>query len=167
MSDREYEYRGLVARCWDFLRGDTTDFPDRGYFRDIILESGEPALLVGCGTGRLLLEYLRDGLDVEGMDISPEMLELCMWKAKAESLDVKTYRQSMESMKLDRQYRTIIVPSSSFQLVPDLEEARATLKGFFHHLSHGGILSMSIWVMEASGNEWSEWYLVTTHREQV
>lgn len=60
-----------MASSWDFLRGDTASFPDRGFYRDWIGRSGEPALIVGCGTGRLLLEYLADGLDVDGVDVSP------------------------------------------------------------------------------------------------
>ena len=47
MSDGDHEYRGLVASSWDFLRGDTSDFPDRQFFREIIDSSGEPALRCG------------------------------------------------------------------------------------------------------------------------
>lgn len=75
MDPNDYEYRGLLASSWDLLRGDTSDWPDRPFYRAIILDDGQPALDVGCGTGRLLLDYLADGIDVDGMDLSPEMLE--------------------------------------------------------------------------------------------
>jgi len=71
-----------LASSWDFIRGNTSTFSDRQFYRDVIDSSGEPALDVGCGTGRLLLEYLADGLDVDGVDVSPEMLEICAEKAK-------------------------------------------------------------------------------------
>lgn len=157
----EYEYRGLLARSWDFLRGDTSTFPDRQFFRDVIQESGEPALIVGCGTGRLLLECRADGMHVEGLDISPEMLQICAQKAAAQGLEVTCYIQSMETMDLPQKYRTIIVPSSSFQLLPDIDGARAALERFFQHLEPGGTLAMSIWHIQGDSNlDWSDWRLI-------
>ncbi|MEJ2710852.1 MAG: class I SAM-dependent methyltransferase [Anaerolineales bacterium] len=161
MSVGDYEYRGLVARSWDFLRGDTSNFPDREFYRDIIEQSGEPVLIVGCGTGRLLLEYVDGGTDVEGMDNSPEMLEICQQKAAQQALEVTVYKQAMEAMDLPRRYKTIILPSSSFQLVPDLDEAKNALDGFFQHLLPGGTLVMSFWHIQSEGTgEWGDWRLI-------
>ena len=70
----DYEYQGLMAQTWDLLRGDTSVWPDRPFYRAIIEQRDGPALDVGCGTGRLLLDYLQSGLDVDGIDNSPEML---------------------------------------------------------------------------------------------
>lgn len=53
MGDTDYEYKRLVASRWDFLRGDTSEFPDRDFYRDVIRKSGAPVLVVGCGTGQL------------------------------------------------------------------------------------------------------------------
>lgn len=166
MRDGDYEYRGLVASSWDFLRGDTSNFPDREFYRDVIEQSGEPVLIVGCGTGRLLLEYLADGMDVEGLDISTEMLEICERKAAQQSLEVTVYRQAMEAMDLPRRYNTIIVPSSSFQLVPDLDEAKNALDGFYQHLPTGGTLVISIWHIKSEGTgEWGDWRLIAEGNE--
>lgn len=103
MSNGDYEYKGLLASSWDFLGGDTSGFPDRQFYLDLILNSGQPALDVGCGTGRLLLEYLAGGLDVDGIDNSPEMIEICTEKARRSSLSVNLYMQSMEQLYLPRQ----------------------------------------------------------------
>ena len=98
MNRQEYEYRGLIALSWDLLRGDTSDWPDRSFYRTIILNDGEPALDVGCGTGRLLLDYLSEGLDVDGVEISPEMLKICMEKARGMGLNPTLYQQGIESL---------------------------------------------------------------------
>jgi len=154
----DYEYRGLIASSWDLLRGDTSDWPDRAFYREIILDDGQPALDVGCGTGRLLLDYLADGIDVDGVDVSPEMLALCRNKAEGLGLGPNLYQQSMEALNLGRTYRTIFVPSSSFQLVTELSAAWEALKRFYLHLKPGGTLVMSI--MDISSDSSQEWQLI-------
>ena len=83
MSDLEIEYRGLIAEYWDLLRGDTSKWSSRPFFLDVIRHSGQPAHDVACGTGRLLLDYLGEGIDVDGADIAPEMIAICREKARA------------------------------------------------------------------------------------
>lgn len=161
MENNDYEYRGLIAESWDLIRGDPSEFPDRDFYHQIIESSGEPVLDVGCGTGRLLLEFLERGLDAEGVDISPEMIEICRQKAQALSLPLTVYTQGIEAMGLPRRYRTIIVPSCSFQLVPDIEQARKALSGFYKHLLPGGMLVLSIWHIQNKGTgEWGDWWQV-------
>ena len=81
MTVPNYEYSGLMAQAWDLLRGDTSQWSDRFFFLDIIQRYGQPVLDIGCGTGRLLLDYLAQGIDVDGVDNSPQMLALCRQKA--------------------------------------------------------------------------------------
>jgi ubiquinone/menaquinone biosynthesis C-methylase UbiE len=142
MSADDYEYRGLIAQAWDLLRGDTSKWEDRPFYRDIIRASGQPALDIGCGTGRLLLDYLADGIDIDGVDVSPEMLEICRQQAQKLGLHPALYQQHMEALDLPRSYRTIIVPSSSFQLITDAHDAAEAMKRFRNHLEPKGTLVM-------------------------
>jgi SAM-dependent methyltransferase len=73
----DYEYHGLMARYWDLLRGDTSNWPDRFFYLKVIKKYGQPVLDVGCGSGRLILDYLSQGIDIDGVDVSPEMIALC------------------------------------------------------------------------------------------
>lgn len=147
MDSDNYEYRGLIASAWDLLRGDTSDWSDRLFYRNIILQSGQPALDIGCGTGRLLLDYLADGIDIDGVDTSPEMLAICRQKAHALNLQPTLFQQNMETLDIPRRYRTIIVPSSSFQLVTDPIEAALAMRRFFYHLEPGGTLVMPFMIL--------------------
>lgn len=161
MLEPGYEYHGLVARSWDFLRGDPMEFIDREFLLEAANRFGQPILDVGCATGRLVLELRANGFDVEGLDVSPKMLELCQLRADKLSLDVNLYLQTMEAMDLPRKYLTILVPSYTFQLIPDLEDARMALSAFYQHLLPGGTLVLSVWSIQGGWTgEWRDWWLV-------
>jgi ubiquinone/menaquinone biosynthesis C-methylase UbiE len=99
---------------------------------------------VGCGTGRLTLDFLQEGIDIDGVDNSPEMLALCRQKAEPLGLAPCLYQGAMERLELPRRYRTILVPSSTLQLITNPEEATAAMQRFFAHLMPGGVLAASI-----------------------
>ena len=169
MSDT-YEYTGLVAEAWDLLRGDTSAWPDRAFYRALIDLQAEhragPVLDVGCGTGRLLLDYLAAGYDVDGVDNSREMLAICRTKATTLGLSMheRLFEQEMHQLALPRQYATILVPSSSFQLLVDEVDAAAALQRFHAQLLPDGLLVMSIMSRLWPGKqapaqmEWTKWF---------
>ena len=170
----DYEYRGLVAQAWDLLRGDYSTWPDRPLYREIIEHQGGAALDVGCGTGRLILDYLTAGLDVDGVDNSPEMLALCREKAAALHIAVegRLFHQEMDQLDLPRKYATIFVPSLSFQLVLDPVAATRTMTRFHDHLAPGGVLVMSLkcrlWDNRPTPPQmqWSPWFKLAERERQ-
>jgi SAM-dependent methyltransferase len=83
------------------------------YFQRHIERDGEPALDVACGTGRLLIPYLRAGLDVDGCDVSADMVALCREKAVREGLTPTLFVQAMHELDPPRRYRTIFVSAGS------------------------------------------------------
>jgi SAM-dependent methyltransferase len=142
------EYRGLMAATWDLLRGDTSDWPDRHFYLGLIRRAGEPVLDVGCATGRLLLDFLAQGIDIDGVDLAPEMLDLCRRRARERDLEPALYLQAMESLDLPRRYRTILVPSSSFQLLLSPDAAERAMDRFHAHLLPEGTLVMPFIVLD-------------------
>lgn len=156
MADESILYQGLTVEYWDLLRGDTSAWSSRPYFLEVIRQSGQPALDVACGTGRLLLEYLLAGIDIDGVDISPEMIARCRENAARVGLEPVIYVQAMQALDLPRRYRTIIVPSSSFLHLTNRTDARQALDRFYAHLEPGGVISMSMRVFEPdpAAEEW-------------
>lgn len=147
-----YKYRGLLASTWDLLRGDSSRWPDRAYYAEIIKQHGEPALDVGCGTGRLLLDYLGRGIDIDGVDNSPEMLALCRDNAQHLNLAPTLYTMEMQTLDLPRRYAVILVPSSSFQLLVEPRDAHEAVRRFFAHLQPGGVLVMPFMILWRDGD---------------
>ena len=153
MRERD-RYGGLVASTWDLLRGDTSDWPDVPFYREVIDRAGQPVLDVGCATGRLLLDFLAAGVDIDGVDSSEDMLAICRDKAASRGLRPRLYEQRMEQLDLPRRYRTILVPSSSFQLVIDRDLAVQAMRRFHAHLDEGGVLAMPFMILEGAETPW-------------
>ena len=126
MQPNDFEYRGLMASTWDLLRGDTSRWEDRFFYLEMIEQYGQPALDVGCATGRLLLDYLQNGIDIDGVDISPEMLALCTEKASKMGLSPALYQQAMENLELPR---SLPHHSGALQLISAHPRSRAGSAG--------------------------------------
>ncbi len=146
-----YEYYGMMAEFWDLFRGDTSTWEDRFFYLDVVKKYGQPVLDVGCGTGRILLDFMQQGISIDGVDNSPDMLAKLQKKAEKLNLKPMVYQQEMHNLSLPRKYQTILVPSSSFQLL--LEEALPPLamNCFFEHLLPGGVLAMPFMTLWKQG----------------
>jgi len=145
MIKSDWDYRGLAAECYDLWFGDEP-FWDQAFFQDRIQRNGGMALEIACGTGRLLVPFLRDGLAVEGMDASEEMLAICRTKATRAGVTPTLYHQLMQDLDLAPRYRTVFVPACSFQILAEREEAFTALRRFHEHLEPGGELLVTLMV---------------------
>ena len=135
------DWTGLAAANWDYF---STDASDQGFYLDLLTRRAGRALDVGCGTGRLLIPCLKAGIDVEGVDSSDQILQICRERAAEDGLAPVLYRQRMEELDLPHEYTAIIVPGGSFQLVTDLNEAVETLRRFCAHMAPGAVLAISL-----------------------
>jgi SAM-dependent methyltransferase len=143
---------GLVAKWWaEFNR----EGPEIAYFRRFV-EQGQPALDVACGTGRLLLPFLRAGLEVDGCDVSPDMIGNCREEAEREGLAPTLFVQPMHELEPPRRYRTIFV-CGGFGLGSDRGRDFQALGRFHEHLEPGGTLVLDNEVPYADAYQWRHW----------
>lgn len=151
-TDAHTWHYGVVAKWWAVFN---TDGPEIAYFRRFA-EAGQPALDVACGTGRLLIPYLQAGLDVDGCDISPDMLALCRERAEREGLSPHLYEQAMHELDLPRRYRTIYV-CGGLGLGGRRDHDEEALRRIYEHLEPGGALIVDNEVPYADGSSWLRW----------
>jgi SAM-dependent methyltransferase len=145
---------GLVARWWAEFNA-----PDPGelaFYHGIVEEDGQPALDLACGAGRLLIPLLSAGLDIDGCDISPDMLAFCREGAAREGLTPRLYQQAMHDLNLPRSYRTIYV-CDSFGLGGRRDQDAGALRRCYDHLAPGGTLVFSHYLPNDDPRHWSAW----------
>jgi SAM-dependent methyltransferase len=128
-------YSGLVAELYEPLAGELTRADDYVPFLE---RFGTPSLELACGAGRPLLELLERGYEVEGLDASGDMLDLCRRKGEERGVAPTLHLAEMQSFQLGRRYRTIFLAGASFTLLTNDEDARAALDRIHDHLEPGG-----------------------------
>ena len=153
--DPETWHHGLVATWWAEFNDDFRPH-EVAYFEHRIREHGEPALDVACGTGRVLIPCLRAGLDVDGCDVSADMIERCREKAAREGLATHLSVQPMHTLELPRRYRTIVV-CGAFGLGSTPEQDVQALERLHDMLEPNGTLLLDIEVPYADERLWRTW----------
>lgn len=137
------EWTGLAARTWDELGGDEPG-PDYKFLSCALREWGGRSLDVGCGTGRLQLRLLADGLEVHGVDSSADMSAICRKKGDERGLNPIVFEQSMLALDLPSVYDTVFIACGSFMLLCDDASASAALASLRSVLAPEGRLVLSI-----------------------
>ncbi len=153
--DPQTWHHGLVATWWAEFNDDFRPH-EIAYFQRHVERDGEPAMDVACGTGRLLIPYLRAGLDVDGCDVSGDMIERCREKAAREGLSPHLSVQPMHALESARRYRTIVV-CGAFGLGSTREQDAVALSRMHDLLEPGGTLLLDIEVPYADERLWGRW----------
>lgn len=143
-------YTGIVAELYEPLKSASQAWEPYARF---IAQSGEPALELGCGDGEPILDLRRNGLDVDGIDSSGDMLVRCARKAARAGLAVALHEQRMEELDLPRRYRSIFLAGPTFTLLPDDQTALRALQGIRIHLSEGGSALVPLFIPTATPQE--------------
>jgi len=154
MSDTVQTWHyGVMARHW--AENNTTG-PEIAYFQRQIELFGQPALDAGCGTGRLLIPFLQAGLDVDGCDVSGDMLAYCRQAAERAGLSPRLYQQALHDLDLPRRYQTIVA-CGVFGIGVSRAQDFMALQRFYQHLLPGGMLMLEVYLPYEDANVWPLW----------
>ncbi len=145
-------HHGLIARWWANFN---LDGPEIAFFRSYVA-AGQPALDVGCGSGRLLVPWVAEGLDVDGVDASADMIDACRTAARTAGCEPDLHVQPTHRLDLPRRYRTI-VSCGAFGLGGSRADDTEGLRRLRAHLLPGGVLALDFEVGDAADDRWRRW----------
>jgi ubiquinone/menaquinone biosynthesis C-methylase UbiE len=137
-------YTGFWVEWYDLLVGDLT--ADIDFYRPLINASGGPVLELACGSGRFLVRYLKDGMQIEGLDASAEMLAICRNKLQQQGLSATLHHKLIEEMEFMDAYQTVFITGSSFQHIHDLSKAGQALEKINKSLRQSGTLLLEVFI---------------------
>ncbi|HEY2955656.1 MAG TPA: class I SAM-dependent methyltransferase [Candidatus Eisenbacteria bacterium] len=103
-----------------------------------------PVLEIGCGTGRVLIPTLAAGVDAEGLDLHPGMLEVLMKKAAAQGLTARVQRADMRDFTMPRRYALVTLPFRGFMHLLTTADQLQALRCIREHLEPGGALVLNL-----------------------
>jgi ubiquinone/menaquinone biosynthesis C-methylase UbiE len=158
-------HHGLMARWWaEFVAAEPEEL---AYFGTAIRKFGEPALDLGCGAGRILVPLLSEGLDVDGSDVSADMIAEARALAEKKGFSPGLTVAPMHELELVRKYGTIYM-CGAFGLGSRRDQDREALRRAYRHLEpEGALLITNHEFPYAEGDEqrWARW--LPGHRTDI
>lgn len=133
------------------------DMEDVEFYLDMIKHYGGPVLDAGCGTGRLLQAFAREGFDCAGFDTSEEMLGIARRKFEKEPPEVRERVEisygDMRDFSLGRKFKTAMFGCNTFMHLLTNEEQNQALQAVHQHLEPDGRLLLQTTNIKFHENE--------------
>jgi ubiquinone/menaquinone biosynthesis C-methylase UbiE len=98
---------------------------DVGFYLRQIKTYGDPALELGCGTGRITIPLAQAGIDITGLDVLDTMLSVAKNKAKSEKVKIEWVKADCRNFHLNRKFNYIFFPFNSILHLHDVESYEA------------------------------------------
>jgi SAM-dependent methyltransferase len=121
---------------------------DVKFYVDEAQNAGGRVLEVGCGTGRTLVPIARAGVQIDGLDSSPRMLDRCRAKLRDEDDAVKErvilHEGDARGFDLKRQFNLVIAPFRVMQHLTTTEDQLRFLDSVARHLAPAGRLVFDV-----------------------
>ncbi len=116
------------------------------YVRNVRIH-GSPVLDLACGTGRLAIEFAKNGIETDSIDNSGGMLSLFEVKLNKESINVqrsiRIMKQPMQSFNTDRKYLSIVCCDAFFHNLT-IDDQKSCLRSVHAHLADNGYFLFNI-----------------------
>ncbi len=157
--------------------------PDKAFYRHMAANLGGPVLELGCGTGRLMYDWVKEGLEVTGVDLSSSMLERAEHRlvplGKKRRAQWTLRRGNMSTLKLAQKYNVVVSAFNTMMHLYDREALSRFLKNVRRHLAPGGTFLFDVlnpdmrWILRDPNRRWARtrfrhprygvWYYYSTN----
>lgn len=127
--DIAFQYRDIGKEC-DFAEA-VLEMHNKTENRSI--------LDINCGTGRHILEFLERGYDVDGFDISEEMLEYIRNDTAFSKYSPTLWQDNLKSFKPKKKYGLLTNMLTSFNYILINKDVLVHFESAANALAHGGI----------------------------
>jgi SAM-dependent methyltransferase len=137
-----------IADIYASDMGQSMPFDDIGWYRALCqreCDVGNRVLELGCGTGRILIELLRAGIDAVGADRSLPMLAR-LRKDAGKDIVPKVVQMDIAAPALRGPFRVILLPYSLITYLHDAALATAAVQRIAASLEPGGCLVLDAFV---------------------
>jgi SAM-dependent methyltransferase len=160
MAFRSPEYAGDAALFYDHCA--TGVEGDLAFYVEEARSAGSPVLELGCGTGRILIPVAEAGVEVVGLDASPDMLAIAGKKLEQCRPDVHSrvhlVRGDMRDFAFDRHFSLVTIPYRAFLHNLSVEDQLRALERVREHVSQDGTLILNVFdpkVQLLAAGRWS------------
>ncbi|NDJ21644.1 methyltransferase domain-containing protein [Nostoc sp. B(2019)] len=110
-------YGPLCTEVYDITKPIGGKYPDVPYYIKHLSQIGGRILEAMVGTGRLLIPLLEAGMNVEGIDTSPDMLAICRKHCVERGLNPVLHHGDIENLNIPGKFSAIAVSFGSFMLL--------------------------------------------------
>ncbi len=128
--DRIYAFKDYAAEVRTLI----------GFVEGELGEARGRLLDVACGTGKHL-ELLRESFEVEGLDLSPELLDV----ARERLPDVRFHCADMRDFRVPARFDVITCLFSAIGYMTALDDVACAIRTMADHLVPGGLLIVEPW----------------------
>lgn len=115
---------------------------DLEFYQRIARAARGPVLEAGCGSGRILLPLVSEGVEMSGFDPSQAMLELLLTRAQDDGLKPNVWQGDFGS--IEGSYAAVISPFNSLMHLLDQEQQVLAFAWVFAALNPGGVFAFDI-----------------------
>ena len=97
-------------------------------------------LELGCGSGLFTIPLKQQGFNIEGLELSPEMMKVTQKKEP----NLKLHQGDMRSFNLKKSFDAILILSATLTLLQNHQEMNQCLQCSYEHLKPGGIFFLEL-----------------------
>jgi ubiquinone/menaquinone biosynthesis C-methylase UbiE len=109
---------------------------------------------LACGEGTFAVAMANMGLQVTGVDLSPEMLEIARERAATDGVRVKFLQQDMRSLSLRGRFDLVTCWFDSLNYLLEIDDLSHTFAGVSRVLDENGVFIFDVNTIRALAVEW-------------
>jgi SAM-dependent methyltransferase len=132
------------AQRYDLVMGAYASGDQLNFYRRQVARYGEPVLEFACGSGRFTLPLAREGINITGVDISEDMLDLAKLKASKDEVNIRFLQGDIRSFDLGEKFKFIFIPAQSLSHLQTREEVENCFSCVRRHLADEGRLLIEL-----------------------